>query len=184
VRKKKAPPKTRLSKRGRDRIKERMRGIFRNVTRARMNHEEEILAEAHRNFKRRFCYLGADWKLQDECDDRHPIPFPLRTDVHLRTVKTAVRKLIPEEADTLRQSIIESVKRFRKERGKQERWIESLFSIRELVKALYPFLKEIPVPTAAQILVELFQEEHDIALDHERFKKQLTEMRKEIKGKN
>lgn len=55
----------------------------------------------------------------DEHDDRHPIPFPLRTDAkNIRSVENALKRIFPDQAATLRENILEYVKRYRAQRKK------------------------------------------------------------------
>ena len=103
---------------------------------------ESLLANRDRSkksFERGLPILGPDWRLLDECDDRHSVVFPLRVDVDLRKVKTAVKVLFPEESNVLRENIIGYIERCKRDRRKMHRFADSHFRAESLVSHVWPY---------------------------------------------
>jgi len=92
-----------------------------------------------KSFDRGLPILGPDWRLLDECDDRHIVVFPLRVDVDLRKVKTAVKVLFPDDAAALRENIIGYIERCKRDRRKVHRHADSDFRVENLVSHVWPF---------------------------------------------
>jgi hypothetical protein len=117
------PPETRSGKRApynfkkidRERLKNRLRPLFKSFM------EKMMVADSKVVKSRTLQQLGPDWQLLDEADDRHNVLFPLRTDVDLRKVKTAVDSLFPDEAANLKKNILDCIKRQKREKRKRDR---------------------------------------------------------------
>jgi hypothetical protein len=120
----------RFTKEDRESVKVVLRPEFKRVYKESLASEGRVLREIPVAAARALPHFGGDWRIVEEWDDQHNIPFPLRTDVRIDRVRKAVEALFPDEADKLRKNIIAYIERAKAEkrawRRMGEKWARAM----------------------------------------------------------
>ena len=152
----KNPPKTRSKKRepynftkiDRERLKDRLRPLFKSFM------DRMTVADSKIVNVRTLQYLGPDWRLLDDPDDRHNVVFPLRIDVDFRSVKTAVDVLFPDdEAADLKKNILDCIKQRKQEKRKWNRWRDRRIGTNSRMEIIWSLFMDNQVARAAQFKI-------------------------------
>ena len=126
------PPAYRFTETDRERIKDDLRPDLKSFI-DKMEADEGQVVNV-----RALPYLGPDWRLLDEGDDRHNVVFPLRTDIDLRKVRTAVDALFPDDAADLKNNIVGYIQRQKQEKRKWNRGRDRFFDTVNLMRFIWP----------------------------------------------